>query len=155
MVDELVDEYSRLPHVDVADARKKIEEHAPSVVTEELGHVRIRLVAGSLGRAVTSRYEPQLDDDSLRAADVAEPVAVLVALQLADEFSAAGSQAGNDGVDVLDGECDVADTQRVRRRGKPGPVCDIGRFLKKGSEKRNPRTSRRADRPTAQEALVA
>jgi hypothetical protein len=46
----------------------------------------------------------QLDDDSLRAADVAEPVAVLVALELADEFSAAGSQAGNDGVDVLDGE---------------------------------------------------
>jgi hypothetical protein len=45
----------------------------------------------------------QLDDDSLRAADVAEPVAVLVALHLADEFSAAGSEAGNDGVDVLDG----------------------------------------------------
>jgi hypothetical protein len=40
----------------------------------------------------------QLDDDSLRAADVAEPVAVLVALELADEFTAAGSQAGNDGV---------------------------------------------------------
>jgi hypothetical protein len=29
----------------------------------------------------------RLDDDSLRAADVAEPVAVLVALQLADELS--------------------------------------------------------------------
>lgn len=58
-VDELVDDYSRLPHVEVADARKKIEEHAPSVVTEELGQVRIRLVAGSFGRAVTSRYEPQ------------------------------------------------------------------------------------------------
>jgi hypothetical protein len=40
----------------------------------------------------------QLDDDSLRAADVAEPLAVLVALELADEFTAAGSQAGNDGV---------------------------------------------------------
>ena len=58
----------------------------------------------------------KLDDDSLRAADVAAPVAVLVALQLADEFSAAGLQAGNDGVDVLDGECDVADARRVRRR---------------------------------------
>ena len=33
----------------------------------------------------------QLDDDPLEAADVAEPVAVLVALQLADELSAAGS----------------------------------------------------------------
>jgi hypothetical protein len=52
----------------------------------------------------------------MRAADVAEPVAVLVALQLADEFSAAGSQAGDEGVDVLDRECDVADTPRVRRR---------------------------------------
>jgi hypothetical protein len=27
-------------------------------VTEKLGQVRIRLVAGSFGRAVTSRYEP-------------------------------------------------------------------------------------------------
>jgi hypothetical protein len=58
----------------------------------------------------------QLDDDSRRAADVAEPVAVLVTLQLADQFSAVGSQAGNDGVDVLDGECDVADTRGVGRR---------------------------------------
>jgi hypothetical protein len=47
-------------------------------------------------------------------ADVAEPVAVLAALQLADEISAAGSQAGNDA--VLDGECDVADTRGGRRR---------------------------------------
>jgi hypothetical protein len=37
--------------------------------------------------------------------DVAEPVAVLGALQLADELSAAGSQAGDGGADVLDGEC--------------------------------------------------
>jgi DNA-binding MarR family transcriptional regulator len=55
----------------------------------------------------------QLDDDPLGAADVAEPVAVLVALQLADELSAAGSQAG---VDVFDGECDMADARCVRRR---------------------------------------
>jgi hypothetical protein len=33
-------------------------------------------------------------------------------------------QAGNDGVDVLDGECDVADTRRVRRRGPVSPWCD-------------------------------
>jgi hypothetical protein len=58
----------------------------------------------------------QLNDDPLRAADVAEPVAVLVALQLADELSAAGSQIGDDGVDVLDGECDMADTRCVRLR---------------------------------------
>ena len=44
--------------------------------------------------------------------------------QLADEFSAAGSQAGDDGVDVLDGECDMADTPCVRRRV---PVVALGR----------------------------
>ncbi len=58
----------------------------------------------------------QLDDDPLRAADVAEPVAVLIALQLADELRATGSQAGDDGVDVFDGECDMADARCVRRR---------------------------------------
>lgn len=57
----------------------------------------------------------ELDNNILRAANVAETVAVLVALQPTDESSAAGSQAGNDGVDVLGGECDVADTRRVRR----------------------------------------
>ena len=54
----------------------------------------------------------------------AEPVAVLVALQLADELRAAGSQAGKDGVDVLDGECDVANARRVRRRV---PVVGLAR----------------------------
>jgi hypothetical protein len=58
----------------------------------------------------------QLDDDPLRAANVAEPIPVLVALHLANEHRAAGSQAGNDGIDVLNGECDMADTRRVRRR---------------------------------------
>jgi hypothetical protein len=52
--------------------------------------------------------------DSLRAADGAEPVALSVALQLADGFGTAGSQASDDGVDVLDGEGDVADTRRAR-----------------------------------------
>jgi hypothetical protein len=53
---------------------------------------------------------------TILAADVAEPVAVLVALQLADKFSAAGSQAGHDAIDVLDGERDVTGTRFVRRR---------------------------------------
>jgi hypothetical protein len=57
----------------------------------------------------------QLDDDALGAADVAEPVTVLVALHLADELLAAGSQAGDNGVDVVDGECDMADARCVRR----------------------------------------
>jgi hypothetical protein len=61
----------------------------------------------------------QLDDDPLWAADVAEPVAVLLALQLADELSAAGSQAGDDGVDALDGECDSRTRRRVERHRGP------------------------------------
>ena len=44
----------------------------------------------------------QLDDDPLRAADVAEPKDVSVTLHLANELRAAGSQAGDDGVDVVD-----------------------------------------------------
>ena len=69
------------------------------------------------GEAVGGRPEPsadllrQLDDDPLRAADVAEPIAVFVALHLANELRAAGSQASDDGVDVLDGECDMADAR--------------------------------------------
>jgi len=46
----------------------------------------------------------QLDDDPLRAADVAEPIAVFVALHLANELCAAGLQASDDGVDVVDCE---------------------------------------------------
>jgi hypothetical protein len=63
----------------------------------------------------------ELDDDSLGAADVAEPVAVLVAHQLADEFNAAGSQTGNDGVDVLDDECEVAYPACSPARGRCRP----------------------------------
>ncbi len=44
----------------------------------------------------------QLDDDPLRTADVAELIAVLVALDLANEPRATSSQAGDDGVDVVD-----------------------------------------------------
>jgi hypothetical protein len=66
----------------------------------------------------------QLDDDPLGAADVAEPVAFLVALQLADELNAAGSQACDDGVDVFDGECDMADARCVCRRCRLPPWVD-------------------------------
>jgi hypothetical protein len=48
-----------------------------------------------------------------RFAIVAEPVTVLLAVQLADDFSAAGSRAGSDGINFVDGECDVTDTRRV------------------------------------------
>jgi hypothetical protein len=61
-------------------------------------------------RVFTQRFEDladplrQLDDDPLRAAYVAEPIAVFVALHLANELRAAGSQAGDDGVDIVDSE---------------------------------------------------
>src|SRR4051812_4441401 len=58
----------------------------------------------------------QLDDDPCRAADVAEPVAVSGALHLADQLRAAGLQAGDGGVDVVDLERDVAEARDVRRR---------------------------------------
>ncbi len=67
----------------------------------------------------------QLDDDPLRAADVAEPVPVLIALQLADELRATGSQAGDDGVDVFDGECDMADARCIRRRVPVAAVATL------------------------------
>lgn len=66
--------------------------------------------------SITADLLRQLDDDPLWASDVAEPVAVLVALQLADELPAAGSQPGDHGVDVFDGESDVPDPRCVRRR---------------------------------------
>jgi hypothetical protein len=44
----------------------------------------------------------------LRAADVAEPTAVFVALHLASELRAVSSQAGDGGVDVVDSECEMA-----------------------------------------------
>src|SRR3954468_15491504 len=58
----------------------------------------------------------QLDDEPRRAAHVAEPVAVLVVLQLADELAAMRSQAGEGCLDVVDDEEDVADARGVGRR---------------------------------------
>jgi hypothetical protein len=49
----------------------------------------------------------QRDDDPLGAADVAEPMAVLILRHLSNEFRAVGSQAGDSGVDVVDGEPDA------------------------------------------------
>ena len=51
---------------------------------------------------------------SIRARNAAEPIDILVLLQLADELSAGGSQAGDDSVDVLDHRCEMAETECVR-----------------------------------------
>jgi hypothetical protein len=45
-------------------------------------------------------------------------------------LGAAGLQAGNGGVDVVDGECDVADARRVRRSGRAGLL--VGRRVELG-----------------------
>src|SRR5215469_5340632 len=57
----------------------------------------------------------QRDDDALRAADVTEPILVLVLRQLANEFGAMGVQAGNHVFNVFDSEHDATYAQCVRR----------------------------------------
>ena len=53
-LDELVEEYGRFHEIDANEARTRLLSHAPSLAEDELGPVRIRLVAGSFGPAVTS-----------------------------------------------------------------------------------------------------
>src|SRR5215217_7660484 len=65
---------------------------------------------------VSAELLGQSDDDALGATQEAEPVDVLVLRDLSDEFRTVAAQAGNDVVDVLDGEHDAAYAQRVRRR---------------------------------------
>src|SRR3954451_4763345 len=65
---------------------------------------------------VSAELLGQCDDDALRATHEAEPVAVLVLRDLADEFATVSAQAGHDVVDVLDSEHDAAYAERVRRR---------------------------------------
>src|SRR6185437_6629467 len=57
----------------------------------------------------------QGDDDARGAAEVAEQEGVLELVDLADEFAAVGAQAGHDVLDVVDGEHDAAQAERVRR----------------------------------------
>src|SRR6266498_5677077 len=63
------------------------------------------------------------DNDALRAADVAEPIRVLVLHHVADQFGAVGAQARDDVVDVIDGEHDAADPECVHRNVL-GPSSD-------------------------------
>jgi hypothetical protein len=57
----------------------------------------------------------QPNENSFGAADVAEPIAVLVLLQLANEFGAMGAQASENVLNVGDGEHYATDAERVRR----------------------------------------
>jgi hypothetical protein len=72
----------------------------------------VRAAAGrsyDIGKTIKASTEllGQRDDDALGAADVAEPIAVLVPRHLADEFGAVGAQAGDDVLNVVDGEHDA------------------------------------------------
>ena len=53
-LDGVVEEYARHHELDEGQAREQILEYAPSLEDDELGPVRIRLIAGSFGPAVTS-----------------------------------------------------------------------------------------------------
>src|SRR5215218_4221951 len=63
------------------------------------------------------------DNDALGAADVAEPIHVLVLHHFADQFGAVGAQARDDVVDTIDGEHDAADPECVHRNVL-GPSSD-------------------------------
>jgi hypothetical protein len=58
----------------------------------------------------------QSDEEALGATHEAEPVDVLVLRDLPDELGTVAAQAGDDVVQVVDGEHDAPQTQRVRRR---------------------------------------
>src|SRR5207302_9134281 len=69
----------------------------------------------------------QSDDDAFRPADVAKPIRVLVLHDFAYQLGPVGEQARDDSVDVVDGEHDATDAQRVHRRVH-GPKPDrVGR----------------------------
>ena len=55
-------------------------------------------------RSVQTELFGERDDDAIGAADVAEPIEILVLPHLADELGAVSPHAGNDVVDVVDGE---------------------------------------------------
>src|SRR5207253_5395354 len=57
----------------------------------------------------------QRDDDALWSTDVGQPVRVAV-LHFADELSAVGAHARHERIDVIDGEHDPTDAERVERR---------------------------------------
>src|SRR3974390_3196631 len=71
---------------------------------DDHGRWRGGLAAGSEPPADLLR---QHDDDPLRAADVAQPIAVFVAHHLANELRASRAQSSDGGVDVIDGKCDM------------------------------------------------
>ena len=56
------------------------------------------------------------DNDAFGAADITEPILVLVLHHLSDQPGAAGAQARDDVADVIDREHDAADSECVHRK---------------------------------------
>jgi hypothetical protein len=54
VLDDVAEEYARFHEVEVDEARARLVDHAPSLEEHGLGRVRIRVVAGDFGPAVTS-----------------------------------------------------------------------------------------------------
>jgi hypothetical protein len=98
-------------HTSIDDGRGGSEYGASSRSTRSQVSARISSVRAPVGsettmysrvlrrRNVSAELLGQRNDDALGAADVAEPIAVLVLVQLADEFGAIGVQAGKDVLD--------------------------------------------------------
>jgi hypothetical protein len=56
----------------------------------------------------------QSDEDAFRSADVTEPILILVLHHLTNELGTTSAQAGNDILDVVNGEHDATYSERVR-----------------------------------------
>src|SRR5690349_2800483 len=77
--------------------------------------IRLRPAARWAWRSSSAELLGQADDDALGTAHEAEPVEVLVLGDLVEGFGPVAAQSCDDVVDVVDGEHDAADTQRVCR----------------------------------------
>lgn len=81
--DELVEEHSRYHRLESEESRAALLEHAPILEDGEIGPVRIRLVAGSFGPAVTSVVLWLRDHDidigcvTITARQISDDVAIL------------------------------------------------------------------------------
>src|SRR5437879_518192 len=91
-------------------------------VARREAHLQVPVLRRPRGNALPELLGKR-DDDALRAADVGEPIRVLVWHYFADQFGAAGEQARDDVVDVIDGEHDAADPECVHRSVR-GPSSD-------------------------------
>ena len=105
------------------ESREKCE--APSSTSGDIPNAGTACVLSpSSGGRPEASADPlrKFYDEPFRAAEVAEPIAVFVGLDLANQLPAVGSQTGDGGVDVVDCECEMAEARGVRRRVRRRPA---------------------------------